>query len=371
MTTIFDGEVIRASTLEVRKDNVSDTRVVTDETIVQLGENEVLLQIDRLALTANNISYASAGDALGYWRFFPAADGWGRVPAMGWADVVASNHADIVVGERVWGFFPFSTHLKILAGKVSQQSFSDVSVHRDGLAPVYAQFDRASAYAIYEQAREDQDSLLRGLYMTSWLVADFMEMNDFFGASSCLITSASSKTSIALGHCVQRQDGVSSIALTSAGNVAFCESLGCYDSVLTYEQISALDGQESVVVVDMAGSASILSALPHHYADTMKYSCRIGATHVDSVGAVHDLPGATPEFFFAPGHIQIRSKELGPAELMMRLGSAYVAFRQFCDTWLQVEDSFGAEAVTAVYQRVRAGKADPATGQIISLWEQP
>jgi len=140
---------------------------------------------------------------------------------------------------------------------------------------------------------------------------------------------------------------------------------------LTYEQISALDGQESVVVVDMAGSASILSELHHHYADNMKYSCRIGATHVDSVGAVHDLPGATPEFFFAPGHIQIRSKELGPAELMMRLGSAYVAFRQFCDTWLQVEDSFGAEAVTAVYQRVRAGKADPATGQIISLWEQP
>ena len=107
MTTIFDGEVIRASTLEVRKDNVSDTRVVTDETIVQLGENEVLLQIDRLALTANNISYAASGDALGYWRFFPADDGWGRVPAMGWADVVASNHADIVVGERVLGVFPF------------------------------------------------------------------------------------------------------------------------------------------------------------------------------------------------------------------------------------------------------------------------
>ena len=367
MTTIVQDEAIHASTLEVRTDNWSETRIVKDEIVGGLAQDEVLLQVDRLALTANNISYAASGDALGYWRFFPAADGWGRVPAMGWADVVASNHADIVVGERVWGFFPFSTHLKILAGKVSQQSFSDVSVHRDGLAPVYAQFDRASAYAIYEQAREDQDSLLRGLYMTSWLVADFMEMNDFFGASSCLITSASSKTSIALGHCVQRHDGVSSIALTSAGNVAFCESLGCYDSVLTYEQISALDGQESVVVVDMAGSASILSELHHHYADNMKYSCRIGATHVDSAGAVQDLPGATPEFFFAPGHIQTRSKELGPAELMMRLGAAYVAFRQFCDTWLQVEDSCGAEAVAAVYQRVLAGKADPATGQIISL----
>ena len=371
MTTMVQDEAIHASTMEVRRDNWSETRIVEDEIAGGLAQNEVLLQVDRLALTANNISYAASGDALGYWRFFPAADGWGRVPAMGWADVVASNHADVVVGERVWGFFPFSTHLKILAGKVSQQSFTDISVHRDGLAPVYAQFDRASAYAIYEQAREDQDSLLRGLYMTSWLVADFMEINDFFGANSCLITSASSKTGIALGHCVQRQMGVSSIALTSAGNVAFCESLGCYDSVLTYEQISALDGKESVVVVDMAGSASILSELHHHYAENMKYSCRIGATHIDSAGAVKDLPGATPEFFFAPGHIQTRSKELGPAELMMRLGAAYVAFRQFCDKWLQVEDSFGVEAVTAVYQRVLAGKADPATGQIISLWEQP
>ena len=124
MTTIFDGEAIRASTLEVRKDNWSDTRVIKDEIVGGLAEDEVLLQVDRLALTANNISYAASGDALGYWRFFPAADGWGRVPAMGWADVVASNHADIVVGERVWGFFPFSTHLKILAGKVSQQSFN-------------------------------------------------------------------------------------------------------------------------------------------------------------------------------------------------------------------------------------------------------
>ena len=37
--------------------------------------------------------------------------------------------------------------------------------------------------------------------------------------------------------------------------------------------------------------------------------------------------------------------------------------------WLQVEDSLGPEAVAAVYQRVLAGKADPATGQIISLRE--
>ena len=63
MTTMFDGEVIRASTLEVRKDNWSDTRVVKDEIVGGLAEDEVLLQVDRLALTANNICLLYTSDA--------------------------------------------------------------------------------------------------------------------------------------------------------------------------------------------------------------------------------------------------------------------------------------------------------------------
>lgn len=356
-------------TLEVKKDNWKETRVVNAEVNGALAENEVLLRIDRLALTANNISYASAGDSLGYWRFFPADDGWGRLPAMGWAQVQASAHPDIVEGERVWGFFPLGTHLKVLAGKVSPQSFMDVSAHREGLAPVYAQFDRAAAYPIYEEAREDQDSLLRGLFMTSWLVEDYLEVNDFFAADSCLITSASSKTSIALAHCVKQRGKLAGVAVTSAGNVDFCEGLGCYDKVVTYDQIASLDSSRPVVMVDMAGSKKILSDLHHHYGDNMKYSCRIGATHLEDFGPVDNLPGATPEFFFAPGHLQTRSKELGGAEFMMRLGGAYVGFRQFCDSWLQVERSYGVDSAAAVYQQVLAGKANPASGQIISLWQ--
>lgn len=356
-----------ASVLEVRRDDWSATRLVSEPLPESLADNEVLLAIDRLALTANNISYASAGDSLGYWRFFPAADGWGRIPAMGWADVVASAHPEIAVGERVWGFFPMATHLKILAGKVSPQGFADVSPHRQGLAPVYANFDRASAFPIYEAAREDQDSLLRGLFMTSWLVEDFLEVNAFFAARSCLITSASSKTSIALGHCVKQRGALKSVALTSTGNAAFCAGLGCYDQVVTYDQLASLDASSPVVMVDMAGSARILSELHHHYGDNMKYSCRIGATHLEGFGPLEALPGATPEFFFAPEHLQTRSKELGAGAFMLRLGAAYVAFREFCDGWLKIEHSSGAEAVQSTYQQVLAGRADPACGQIISL----
>ena len=59
----------------------------------ELAENEVLFKVDRFALTANNISYASAGDSLGYWGFFPAEESWGRIPAMGWGEVIAPDHS--------------------------------------------------------------------------------------------------------------------------------------------------------------------------------------------------------------------------------------------------------------------------------------
>ncbi|MDX1736030.1 MAG: DUF2855 family protein, partial [Halioglobus sp.] len=206
-------------TLEVRKDDWAQTRVVEEALPSALEEGEVLLRVDRQALTANNISYAGAGDMLGYWGFFPAEEGWGRLPAMGWADVVASAHPQVAEGERVWGFFPFSTHLKILAGDVRAEYFADVSAHRAEHAPVYKRFDRAAANPIHDPAMEDYDSLLRGLFMTSWLVEDFLNQSDNFGAGGCLITSASSKTSAALGSCVKQRGNLRSIGLTSPGNI--------------------------------------------------------------------------------------------------------------------------------------------------------
>ena len=358
------------TTLEVRRDDWSQTRIAEAPVPDELNENEVLLRVERLALTANNISYAATGDSLGYWGFFPADDGWGRIPAMGWAEVIASAHPEVPVGERVWGWFPYGTHLKIRAGKVNPATITDVSAHRAEYAPVYAQFDRASANPIYEPAREDQDSLLRGLYMTSWLVEDFLKVNDCFGARACLITSASSKTSIALAHSVHARGELASIGITSAGNKAFCEGLGCFDRVITYDGVGDLDASQPVVMVDMAGSAKVLSSLHHHFADNMKHSCRIGATHIQDSGPVADLPGARPEFFFAPTHVKQRSDDIGRKELMQRMGAAYAGFRGFADGWLSVQHSYGPEAATRTYLSVLSGKTDPASGQIISLWPE-
>ena len=360
-------EKFSVSTLEVRKDHWADTRIKTETLMDDLNVNEVLFKVDRQALTTNNISYASSGDFLGYWEFFPTDEGWGRIPGMGWGEVIASAHPDVAVGERTWGFYPYTTHHKILAGKANKASFSDVSPHRAKHAPIYSQFDRGSANSIYEPAREDQDSLLRGLFLTSWLVEDLIEVNDSFASQNCLITSASSKTSIALAYCVKARGKLASIGITSPGNVAFCENLGCYDQVVTYDEVTTMDASQPVVMVDMAGNAKVISNIHHHYGDNMKYSCRIGGTHSNQMGSSKGLPGAKPVFFFAPAHRETRSEELGLEVLTNQMWSAFASFRQFCDSWMTVQSSYGADAVIQAYQLILAGKADPSSGQIVSM----
>jgi NADPH:quinone reductase-like Zn-dependent oxidoreductase len=356
------------STLELRRDNWSETRIVHEPIPDDLAADEVLFRVNRFALTANNISYCVGGDMLGYWGFFPTQEGWGRVPVMGYADVVASQHPDIAVGERVWGFFPMSTHLKIKAGKVHPGQLVDVSPHRAEYAPVYAQYQRTKANPIYQADREDQDSLLRGLFLTSWLCEDYVHDNAMFGGDHYVITSASSKTSIALASVVKQRGSAPCIGLTSKGNVAFCEALGCYDRVLSYDDIDQLDASRGAVLVDMAGNADLIARVHTHYGDNLRFSSKIGATHHDDLGPTDNLPGAVPEFFFAPAQAQKRTGDWGPGEIEKRMGASFMAFREFCDSWLTVERHYGEAAAANTYQRVLQGQVAPAEGCIVSLW---
>jgi NADPH:quinone reductase-like Zn-dependent oxidoreductase len=362
---------VEARTLETRRDAWDELRIVSNTLPDELTDGQVLLEVDRFALTTNNITYCQVGDLLGYWRFFPTDDeAWGRVPAMGYATVAASAHPDVQPGERVWGFFPLSTHLLIQAGKTNPYSFTDVSPHREGLAPIYSQFQRAAHNPIYEEAREEQDSLLRGLYLTSFLCEDFLYDNDFYGAQDCLITSASSKTSIALAHAVKARGALRSIALTSARNREFCRGLGCYDEVFTYDDIESLPASRAAVIVDMAGATEVNAAVHHHYGDQLRYDCRIGSTHQgDSWGSAEDLPGPKPAPFFAPAQAGKRAADWGPEDMEQRIAGSFAGFRQFADSWLQVRRFDGEEAAREAFLSVLRGEASPAEGYTVSLRE--
>lgn len=72
------NNTVTALTLEVQKDNWAETRLKEETLSTELNENEVVLRVDKLALTANNISYAASGDSLDYWGFSRLTTVWGE-----------------------------------------------------------------------------------------------------------------------------------------------------------------------------------------------------------------------------------------------------------------------------------------------------
>ena len=90
---------------QVRRDDWHQCRLVPSQE-PELAPGQVLFKVDRFALTSNNISYAAAGDMLKYWDFFPAAEGWGRIPTMGFGDVIASRHDQVAEASAASGSSP-------------------------------------------------------------------------------------------------------------------------------------------------------------------------------------------------------------------------------------------------------------------------
>ncbi len=351
--------------LEVKKADWKQTRFV-ESPIPELAAGQVLFRVDRFALTANNITYAVAGDGLGYWRFFPCEEGWGRIPVMGFANVTRSTHPEVKEGTRCFGFYPMGRHLVIEPGAVSASQIVDAAPHRAGLAPPYAQYLPTTGDAVYAEKREDQILLMRGLFMTSFLADDFLAEQGYCGARSVLITSASSKTSIALAFQVKQGGRVRAIGLTSAKNADFVRMLGCYDEVVLYDQVASL-AKQPAVLVDMAGDGGLNAAIHRHFEGELKYDCRIGATHWSAERNNESLPGPKPEFFFAPAQIVKRSKDWGPQGLSQRIATAWTKFCDASDAWLHVVRSSGRDGLERVYQEMLAGRTDPADGQIVQV----
>lgn len=352
------------TTFEVDRNQIDQTRIDRAEA-APLAPDHVRFRIESFALTANNVTYASAGSFLGYWEFFPAPDPWGRIPAMGHAQVVESAVDGLEPGGRYFGFYPMADQVDIEV-TVTGTGLWASGAHREAHAPAYRQFGDLSVDPTHDPAREPHVALMRGLFMTSFLAEDLLDDADNHGADATVVTSASSKTSIALAWCLQRR-GTPAIGLTSARNRAFVERLGCYDTVATYDEVAQLDAGQRVTVVDMAGNAAVLHAVHAHYGDNLAHSLTVGATHHDADASAEPLPGPTPEFFFAPAQIEKRNADWGPGEVMARIGAEWNEFAAFSDGWLEIVEIEGPDAVAAAYDDVVHGRRSPAEGLICSL----
>ncbi len=343
-----------------------------------LQPGQLRLQVQHFAVTANNITYAAFGKAMKYWNFFPSPDAAsGCLPVWGFARVVESLAPGVAVGQRVYGYLPAGTHLVVEAARVSARGFADGAAHRQELAAIYNQYNFCADTP--DPQPDGLRAVLQPLFMTAFLLDDHLADNQFFGARQLLLSSASSKTSMATAHRLALRRGTPGhprvVGLTSAQNLAFVQGLGCYDGALVYGDVATLDAGTPTVYVDFAGSASVRSAVHHHFGDQLRFSSAIGGTHWADLGPGTALPGARPTLFFAPSQAAQRSaappQGWGREVLEQRMGQAWNTFVERAsggpEPWVQVHAQQGGDALLAGYAALLNGSADPRQGLFFSL----
>ncbi|MEZ5573202.1 MAG: DUF2855 family protein [Halioglobus sp.] len=342
-------------------------KVVT--ALPELSAGEVLVAIYQFGLTANNVSYAVAGDAIGYWSFYPAEGNWGRVPVWGCAEVIASRCESLPLGDRLWGFFPMASHTTLQPGKVRDEQFMDVSEHRKPLPALYNAYRRTRAEPAFMQQMEVERCLLFPLFATSYMLYDYLLANNFFGAEQILIGSVSSKTGYGLAKLLHNDKNVSQriVGLTSATNVAFVNDLNCCDDVVVYEHEADIDASLRAAYIDMSGDARLTVALHNHLGSNMVESTMVGATHWEEQGTTGELPGAKPTFFFAPGHIAKREAQWGSGVIMMKAMVASAEIAQEIKGELNVEWIRDLPSLAGSWNELLDNKVSPSRGLMVSL----
>ncbi len=346
----------------------------------ELQDGEARLAVEHFALTANNITYAAFGELMKYWQFFPAPEaGEGCLPVWGFATVTESRAEGVAVGRRVWGYYPAGTHLVVQPSKVRPSGFFDGAAHRAELAAAYQQYGFTDVDPGWRVELEGLQAVLRPLFITSFLIDDFLADNHFFGAQQLLLSSASSKTAYGTAFCLAQRKGTAGlpkvVGLTSAGNRAFTQGLGLYDEVRLYDEVAQLNAGVRSVYVDFAGDAPLRQRVHSHFGDALAYSSSIGGTHWEALGGSGGLPGPKPQLFFAPAQMKKRSAPppdgWGSEVLFARVGQAMSNFMRRAgggaDGWVQIVNAQGGEATRAAYLALLDGRADARQGLMLRM----
>ncbi len=339
-------------TILLNKTDLGATRRTSSPLPGQLDDGQVLVVIEQFALTTNNITYAVFGDALAYWSYFPAEEGWGNVPVWGFAKVIASESQDIAAGERVFGFLPMSSHLVLTPTNASALCFSDATAHRAGLHPWYNRYYRCAADPLYAEDTASVQPVLWALFMTGWMLAE--QVADT--VDTVYITSASSKTALSFAWSMRHLGAKAKvIGITSPGNRAFVERLGHYSEIQTYDEVRAIPETKKAALVDVAGNAAVRSAVHVLLDERLTESITLGATHRAPADDTLPMPGPAPQLFFIPSVAKERAAQDGFDETHQRFAEAWRGFAPWAKSWLVLDKGVGADAIDMGYGKALAG----------------
>ncbi|XVV10118.1 DUF2855 family protein [Actinoplanes sp. CA-131856] len=348
-------------TFAVARGDLGRTTVVNGPT-PEIRSGEALLRVDRVGLSANNVTYAVLGEAMEYWKFFPAGPHglgpeYGLPPLWGFAEVAESAATGVEVGTRVFGYLPPAGHLVVRPEQIDSSGFRDGSAHRAALPSPYNVYRRTADDDAYRDDQEDLLVLFRPLFFTSFMLADQVVDNDCYGARQVVISSASSKTAYAAAFELHGR-GPRLIGLTSPGNTAFTRSLGCYDEVRSYDEISSLE-EVPTAYLDLSGAPTTRTALRKLLGDLLVRDIAVGLTN--------QIPNADAagEVFFAPVQMRKRRQDWGRDALERRFAQAWLRFADAAGTWLEVRAGDTPEDLRRFWLDVYHGHTPPRVGHVI------
>ena len=361
------------SAVKINRGDISKTQVIDYKmpTADDMADGTVLLKLDIFSLSANNITYAVTGNSLKYWGFFPIDDEHSLLPVWGFGEVIASKHPKFAIGDRFYGYYPMSSHILVQPSKVNAYGFVDANPSRVCNNPLYDHYTNVSTDIGYKPENEAMLSLYKPLFITSYLLNDFLEENDSFGAEQILITSASSKTAYGLAAVLHERKlagdykpGV--IALTSAGNVDFVKGLEIYDDVINYSDLAQLDNTKRTTIIDFTGNQKMLKQIAKALGDKHAYTSLIGAVQNDRL---EDEENAEKhgQFFFAPIQAQKCVKRLGNEEFTKLYSSQLSKFIERAKHWIELESLDGPEEVEKKYIDLLKNSPPPEKGYVASI----
>ena len=367
-----------ALTFLVRRDDLRRTRFATGAPTPPSGPGpRAVLRVERFALTSNNLFYASFGESLSFFNYFPVEDpAWACVPAWGYSTVESSELEGITPGERYFGYVPMATHFTVLPVKGNAGSFLDTAPNRPVSIPIYNTYRPSAVDPLHSLELEPALAVFRPIFTTSFVLADFLSDNDYFGAEQVVVSSASSKTAYGTAYALSRPRRPSVVGLTAPKNRAFVERLGVYDSVVAYPDAATLPVARTIYV-DVASNPALRRTLRERLGENLVRDLRVGGSHWDSragnvgTGIDDGSSAAAPEQFLAATQIARRTADFGPAGFQGNVATALSAFLSRATAgetpWVRFVTASGEEAVSRAYDEVVSGRASPEEAYVLEM----
>ena len=351
----------------VKQSDFRDCRVVEGPP-PQIGRGQALLRVETFGMTANNVTYAVFGEAMSYWDFFPTAeDGWGRLPTWGFAEVESSEADGVEPGTRLYGDRPSSSHLVVAPVDAVGSGFVDGSPHKAELPSAYHRYLASGADPFYREDTEEIQMLLRPLFFTSFLIDDQLDDEGLATRGPVIVSSASSKTSIAAAFLLAQREDVELVGLTGAANTEFVEGLGVYDRTVAYDAIDSLE-RGPAPYVDVSGDGDVWHGGPLPLRRRAHPQHGGGRHPLGGDGRRPGRPARTgAEVLLRPDQGRQAVRGLGRTGLESRVADAWHPFCEWIEGWLETIPGQGFDAVQDAWVDVLEGRVPPRRAHVLTL----